>query len=69
MEAVDPARRDEAQGLMGKEEDPEEGRGGPSRWRGRLGEEEDWSEESRSEDGRSTMSVGVSKVKAAQAVW
>jgi hypothetical protein len=75
MESVDHVRAEETHGLIGDkdEERADDGGGaGPSRrWLGDDGDE--WSNDSGSGFGSdaegSTMSVGVSKVKAAQAVW
>ena len=73
MDAVDPARQEETLGLM-KHED----RGGSSsrddggargRWSDEFSENGDLLSPGDSEDGASMMSAGVSRVKAAQAVW
>jgi hypothetical protein len=63
MEAVDPARPGEMEGLMGYK-DEERATDGD-------GEGDDWGSASGSGSDAegSTMSSGVGKVKAAQAVW
>ena len=66
MEAVDPARPGEMEGLMGYKDEEEAGMLGD-------GDGDEWSNGSASASGSeaegSTMSSGVGKVKAAQAVW
>jgi hypothetical protein len=68
---IDTARVDETEGLIGDKDEERADEGGPSgigrRWLGDEGDE--WSNGSGSDAEGSTMSVGVSKVKAAQAVW
>ena len=76
MDAVDPARQEETLGLM---KDEDRGEGSRSRSRSRSSTRGRWSDEFSadgdllspvdSEDGASMMSAGVSRVKAAQAVW
>jgi hypothetical protein len=71
MDAVDPARGEETLGLMKNEERGESSsnRDGSRRWSDEFSESGDLLSPGDSEDGASMMSAGVSRVKAAQAVW
>lgn len=72
MDAVDPARGEETVGLIKDEERGEssQGRDTRSRWSDdEFSDEGDYLSPGQSEDGASTVSAGISKVKAAQAVW
>lgn len=75
VDAVDPSREEETLGLMKNEDrggsssrDDGSG-GGRGRWSDEFSENGDLLSPGDSEDGASMMSAGVSRVKAAQAVW
>lgn len=71
MDAVDPPREAETVGLMKDEVRGESSREARRRWsdENEFSDNEEALSPGESEDGASMMSSGVSKVKAAQAVW